>query len=154
MPAILLNLVGFIAFWIPAPEDSIALGVTALLCTLALRVSVDMPDTSDVTWSELFMTINVSYQALVCFFSFLDFNGSISRRVQRAGRSWRRGRVRMRRIERSTSQGERNGQGQPYFREREGADGEEPSGQRDGVRRELMGDDARADERYSYSISF
>lgn len=135
VPAILLNLVGFIAFWIPEPADSIALGVTALLCTLALRVSVDMPDTSDVTWSELFMTINVSYQALVCFFSFLDFNGSISRRVQRAGRSWRRGRVRMRRIERSTSQGERNGQGQPYFREREGADEEEPSGQRDGVPR-------------------
>ena len=81
VPAILLNLVGFIAFWIPEGGDSIALGITTLLCTLALRQSVELPDTSDITWSEVFVGICTTYQAIVMFFSFMDYQDGLSKRI-------------------------------------------------------------------------
>jgi len=65
LPAVLINLVGFMAFWIPEASDAVALGITSLLCSLAFRETVEMPDTSEVTWTEVFMMVNISYQALV-----------------------------------------------------------------------------------------
>ena len=72
---------GFIAFWIPEGGDSIALGITTLLCTLALRESVELPDTSDITWSEIFVGICTAYQAIVMFFSFMDYQVTLSERI-------------------------------------------------------------------------
>lgn len=66
-PAVLINMVGFMAFWIQEAEESVALGVTSLLCSLAFRETVEMPDTAYVTWTEVFMIVNVSYQVSVMF---------------------------------------------------------------------------------------
>lgn len=67
IPAVLINLVGFMAFWIPHAQESIALGVTSLLCIMTFRQTVEMPDTAYVTWTEVFLIINVCYQVSVMF---------------------------------------------------------------------------------------
>ena len=76
LPAILINLVGFMAFWIPSVQESVALGVTSLLCSLAFRETVDMPDTADVTWTEVFIMINISYQASVMLIIWISYGSS------------------------------------------------------------------------------
>jgi len=74
IPGLLINLVGFMAFWIPSAEESIALGVTALLCSLTFRETVDIPETSGVTWAEVFMMINIAYQAAVMFIIWVSYS--------------------------------------------------------------------------------
>jgi len=77
IPALLINMIGFMAFWIPELPESVALGITSLLCSLAFRGTVEMPDTADVTWTEVFMLINVAYQAcvlLIIWFSYSKTN--------------------------------------------------------------------------------
>ena len=54
IPAILINFIGFISFWIDEVQESVALGVTAFLCSLAFRDTVELPDTADVTWTGMF----------------------------------------------------------------------------------------------------
>ena len=54
VPAVLINFIGFISFWIDEVQESVALGVTAFLCSLAFRDTVEMPDTADVTWTGMF----------------------------------------------------------------------------------------------------
>ncbi|CAB9513745.1 Neuronal acetylcholine receptor subunit beta-3 [Seminavis robusta] len=73
LPAIIINMIGFMAFWIPEMPESVALGITSLLCSLAFRETVEMPDTADVTWTELFMMVNISYQASVMLIIWLSY---------------------------------------------------------------------------------
>ena len=65
IPAILLNSIGFASFWMSSAGESVALGITTLLCTLALRDSLDLPETTNLSWVELFMTLNIAYQSAV-----------------------------------------------------------------------------------------
>ena len=74
VPSILINFVGFMAFWIPDVAEKVALGVTALLCQLAFRDSVEMPDTSGMTWTETFVIINVVYQFAVLFIIWCSYS--------------------------------------------------------------------------------
>lgn len=74
IPAFLLNSVGFVAFWIPGPAQACAIGITMLLCTLALRQSAALPTDVGMTWIELFMLFNVAYQAMTLFMSALEFD--------------------------------------------------------------------------------
>ncbi|CAB9523168.1 receptor subunit beta-type acr [Seminavis robusta] len=76
LPAVLINMVGFMAFWIPEMQESVALGITSLLCSLTFRETVEMPDTADVTWTEVFMMLNVSYQASVMFIIWCSYGHS------------------------------------------------------------------------------
>ena len=62
------------AFWIDEAAESAALGITTLLCTLALRDSLSLPDVSEFTWVELFMLMNVLFQGLVLLLSFIDYS--------------------------------------------------------------------------------
>ena len=98
VPAILLNLIGFMAFWIDDATESSTLGITTLLCTLALRETVDLPTVSDVTWVELFMLINISFQGVVLLLSFVDYSQSASAQWAKCYlavcRCWRRLRMR------------------------------------------------------------
>ena len=88
LPAILINLVGFMAFWIPEVPESVALGVTSLLCSLAFRETVDMPDTADVTWTEVFIMINVSYQASVMLIIWISYGSAWTTSTYRKGSAW------------------------------------------------------------------
>lgn len=81
VPGLLLNIVGFMAFLIPEPSDSVALSVTVLLCLLAMRDSINLPETSQMTWAELFMLINTTYQGLVMFMSGIDFQPFLKAKV-------------------------------------------------------------------------
>lgn len=85
LPAILINLVGFMAFWIPEVPESVALGVTSLLCSLAFRETVDMPDTADVTWTEVFVMINISYQASVMLIIWISYGSAWTTSTYRKG---------------------------------------------------------------------
>jgi len=84
-PGLLINLVGFMAFWIPSAEESIALGVTSLLCAITFRETVDIPETSGVTWAEAFMMINIAYQAAVMFIIWVSYsqNKFLARTLER-----------------------------------------------------------------------
>ena len=64
------------AFWIPEVPESVALGITSLLCSLAFRDTVEMPDTADVTWSEVFMMIGIGYQVSVMFIIWISYGAS------------------------------------------------------------------------------
>jgi len=75
LPAVLINMIGFISFWIPSVQESVALGVTSFLCALAFRETVEMPDTADVTWSEVFIMVNVTYQASVLLIIWVSYSG-------------------------------------------------------------------------------
>jgi len=59
---------------IPAPEESVALGVTSFLCVLAFRETVDVPETSDITWTEVFLMVNIFYQASVLFIIWASYS--------------------------------------------------------------------------------
>ena len=85
IPALLLNGIGFMAFWIPDPNESIALGITTLLCTLALRDTVELPDKSFFTWVELFLLLNILFQGLVLLFSFCDYSDALRKRLKALG---------------------------------------------------------------------
>jgi len=74
IPSLLLNFIGFMAFWIDEAAESAALGITTLLCTLALRDSLVLPDVSEFTWVELFMLMNVMFQGMVLLLSFIDYS--------------------------------------------------------------------------------
>jgi Neurotransmitter-gated ion-channel ligand binding domain len=76
IPAILINMIGFMAFWIPELPESVALGITALLCSLAFRETVEMPDTANITWTEVFMLVNISYLASVMFIIWCSYSNS------------------------------------------------------------------------------
>ena len=76
LPAILINMVGFMTFWIESVAESIVLGVTSLLCCLAFRETVQVPETSDVTWTEVFMLVNISYQVSVLFIIWASYGRS------------------------------------------------------------------------------
>lgn len=77
IPAVLINMIGFISFWVDNVEESVALGVTSFLCALTFRETVDMPDTSDATFTEVFMMVNVCYQAAVLLIIFLSYNNRL-----------------------------------------------------------------------------
>jgi len=83
IPAILVNLVGFISFWVPDSDSSINLGITGLLCTLALRESIEMPTAADVSWCEFFLTVNLVFQSLVLFMNFVEFSSPMKRVADR-----------------------------------------------------------------------
>lgn len=74
LPAVLINMVGFMAFWIPNVQESVALGITSLLCSLAFRETVEIPDTSGITWTEVFMLVNIFYQASVMFIIWCSYS--------------------------------------------------------------------------------
>ena len=74
LPAVLINMVGFMAFWIPHVQESVALGITSLLCSLAFRETVEIPDTSGITWTEIFMLVNIFYQASVMFIIWCSYS--------------------------------------------------------------------------------
>ncbi|CAB9506631.1 Neuronal acetylcholine receptor subunit alpha-4 [Seminavis robusta] len=76
IPAVLINWIGFMAFWIPEVPESVALGITSLLCSLAFRETVEMPDTADVSWTEVFMMVNIGYQASVMFIIWCSYGAS------------------------------------------------------------------------------
>mmetsp|Transcript_2855 Transcript_2855/g.9690 ORF Transcript_2855/g.9690 Transcript_2855/m.9690 type:complete len:454 (+) Transcript_2855:95-1456(+) len=73
-PSIVLNFIGFLAFWLPATGESIALGVTTLLCTIALRDGILLPETSTFTWVESFMLISLAFQGLVLLMGFIEYS--------------------------------------------------------------------------------
>ncbi|CAB9524983.1 Neuronal acetylcholine receptor subunit alpha-2 [Seminavis robusta] len=73
LPAIIINVVGFMTFWIENKSDSVGLGITSLLCALTFRETVEIPSTSDMTWSEVFLMINIVYQALVMIILFFSY---------------------------------------------------------------------------------
>jgi len=79
IPGILLNLIGFIAFWIPEPGDSITLGITTLLCALALRTSIETPNMSMISWLEVFILVTICFQGVVVLFSFVDYSGKLNK---------------------------------------------------------------------------
>lgn len=85
LPAVLINFVGFMSFFIDEMQESVALGVTTLLCSLAYRETVDTPETSDVTWMEVFIMINVSYQAAVMFIIWCSYgsNHTLAKAMER-----------------------------------------------------------------------
>ncbi|KAH8049644.1 extracellular ligand-gated ion channel [Aureococcus anophagefferens] len=73
-PAALLNLAGFLAFWVDGATDSLQLGITTLLCTLALRQTIEFPDTTYPTWLEGFMFINILFQFVCVVLSVSEYN--------------------------------------------------------------------------------
>ena len=73
-PAVLLNMAGFLAFWVDGATDSLQLGITTLLCTLALRQTIDFPDTTYPTWLEGFMFINILFQFVCVVLSVSEYN--------------------------------------------------------------------------------
>jgi len=77
-PAIVINLVGFMTFWVPELPESAALGVVSLLCSLAFRETVEMPDTADATWTEIFTMVNVCCQASVMFITWCSYGSRMA----------------------------------------------------------------------------
>ncbi|KAH8073990.1 extracellular ligand-gated ion channel [Aureococcus anophagefferens] len=73
-PAALLNMVGFLAFWVDGATDSLELGITTLLCTLALRQTIEFPDTTYPTWLEGFMFINILFQFICVVLSVSEYS--------------------------------------------------------------------------------
>jgi len=75
-PGIIINLIGFMAFWIPGPRESMALGITALIFSLAIRETVEVPDAASITWTGVFMMVNISYLASVMLITWLSYSRS------------------------------------------------------------------------------
>jgi len=73
LPCVLFNSIGFIAFWIDNPGESIALGITTLLCTVALRESIGLPKEAAFSWGGMFLALNCTYQCIVVGFVFLEY---------------------------------------------------------------------------------
>merc|ERR1711965_28441 len=73
-PAVLLNMAGFLAFWVDGATDSLQLGITTLLCTLALRQTIEFPDTTYPTWLEGFMFINILFQFICVVLSVSEYS--------------------------------------------------------------------------------
>ncbi|CAB9525637.1 cholinergic receptor, nicotinic [Seminavis robusta] len=76
LPGIVINMIGFMAFWIPGVEQSVALGIAALLCALTYRTALDIPDVASATWVEVFMMINISYLGSVMVIIWCSFGSS------------------------------------------------------------------------------
>jgi len=70
LPSVLINAVGFVAFWTDGKQESIALGIASLLCCLTFRQTVEMPDASDAIWTEIFVMLNIMAQAYVMFITW------------------------------------------------------------------------------------
>lgn len=60
---------GFLSFWITSATDSVALGITTLLCSLALRETVTFPDVAYLTWMEVFVNFRaLSFSFIIAIF--------------------------------------------------------------------------------------
>jgi len=83
IPAVFINVIGFISFWIPEKLDSVALGATLLLCAVTFRTAVEMPDTAGTTCSEDFLFVNVMCQAAALFIICCSCNIAMAVRLDR-----------------------------------------------------------------------
>ncbi|KAH8073878.1 GABA-A receptor [Aureococcus anophagefferens] len=73
-PVALLNFAGFLGFWMDSASDSVALGITTVLCTLALRETVEFPDAFYLTWIEIFVMINITVQTICLVLAIFKYH--------------------------------------------------------------------------------